>query len=145
MTRSKFSANLLVEKNRLGRGNPNVLYYHLPKKHWIIVENATISHLGPDWTWYVHIGDVNWNPSLDCWIFTDLFIDILVHRDCRTHTLVDMDDLAQAIDVGLAPLSQVTHILRHTQTLIDSIQSGDFPPPEIMPCREALRQQGLVP
>ena len=139
-----FNDELIVERNRPGN-DPNVLYYHLPKRQWIIVENATIAHLGPDWTWYVHIGDTAWDDDLDCWVFTDLFIDVLVHRDCRTHTIVDMDDLAQAIDVGLAPPKQVAHILRHTQILIETIQSGNFPPPEILPCREILRQQGCVP
>ena len=117
----------------------------MPKRHLIIVENATIAHLGPDWTWYIHIGDTAWDNALNCWVFTDLFIDVLLHRDCHTHTLVDMDDLAQAIDIGLAPPEQVARILRHTQTLIKTIQSGNFPPPEILPCREELSKQGLVP
>jgi predicted RNA-binding protein associated with RNAse of E/G family len=57
----------------------------------------------------------------------------------------DMDDLGQAIDIGLAPPEQVARILRHTKTLIKTIQSGNFPPPEIHPCREELSKQGLVP
>jgi hypothetical protein len=140
----QFNDDLLVEKNRPGN-DPNVLYYHLLKYHWIIVENATIAHLGSEWTWYVHIGDTVWDKNLDCWVFTDLFIDVLVHRDCRTHTLVDMDDLAQAINIGLALPNRVAHILHHTQTLVETIHSGNFPPPEILPCRDELRKQGLVP
>ena len=140
----RFSEDLLVERNRPG-DDPHVLYYHLPQRHCMVVENATIPRLGPDWTWYVHIGDLDCRDDLDCWVFTDLFIDILVHRDCRTHTRVDLDDLAQAIDSGLATQALAGRILRHTQTLIDTIQAGDFPPAEILPCRELLRRRGLVP
>ena len=137
----RFSDSLLVEKNRPD-GDPNVLFYHLPERHCMIVENATMPRLGPDWTWYVHIGDLEWRSDLKCWVFTDLFIDVLVHRDCRTHTLVD---LAEAIDIGLITADQAGSTMRYAQTVIDTIRSGDFPPQEILPCREALRCQGLVP
>ena len=140
----RFSDNLLVEKNLPG-GDQQVLYYHLPERHCMIVENATIPRLGPDWTWYVHMGDLEWRSDLECWVFTDLFIDVLVHRDCRTHTLVDLDDLAQAIDIGLLTPDRASGTLRHAQTLIDTIRSGDFPPPQILSCRETLHRRGLVP
>ena len=68
---------------------------------------------------------MNFKKTLIVWRRTDkkdredeAFTDSFVHRDSHTYTIVDIDDLAQAIDVGFALLTQVSHILRHTQILI---------------------------
>ena len=58
---------LLIEKNRPGVDWPRadeVLYYHLPDQHLLIVENAHHPQMGPEWSWYVHIGDHQWRPDL---------------------------------------------------------------------------------
>lgn len=135
---------LLVEKNLPG-GDPQVLYYHIPQWRCMIVENATIPRMGPDWPWYIHIGDHEWRADLECWVFTDHFIDIFVHHDGRTHVMVDLDDLASAIDIGIVSADRASGILRDAQNVSDSIRDGDFPPSEILPIRDILRQWGLVP
>ena len=106
---------LLIEKNRPGVDWPRadeVLCYHLPDQHLLIVENAHHPQMGPEWSWYVHIGDHQWRPDLGVWVFTDLFVDILVHQDRRQHTIVDLDDLAEAVDLGIITPAQASHTLR---------------------------------
>lgn len=139
----KISDDLLVEKNRPGK-DPNVLFYHLIKHHVLIIENATHPDLDADWTWYVHIGDTYWHPDLNAYVFQDLFIDVLVHKNNHAHTVVDLDDFAYAIEIGLITPNQSAHILRQTQNLINTIQAKQFPPPELATCREQLAQAGLL-
>lgn len=139
----QLSDDILIETSRPGK-NPNVLYYYLIKKHILIVQNTTIPHLGPDWTWYVHIGDTRWHPELNAYVFQDLFVDVLVHKDNQTHTVVDLDDFAKAIDLGLITLKKSAHILRHTQNLVNTLQADQFPPPELASYRTQLTQAGLL-
>lgn len=138
---------LLIEKNRPGEDWPrsdSVLHYHLPDLHLLIVENAYIRRLGADWTWYVHVGDHEWRSDLGVWVFTDLFVDILVHSDLRQHTVVDLDDLARALELGIVSQEKGQEILRHTQALVDRIMTGRFPPDVIKPWRGRLGARGLI-
>lgn len=139
----QLSDDLLIEKGRPDK-NPNTLYYYLIKKHWLIIENASLPKLGPDWAWYIHIGDTQWHSDLNAYVFKDLFLDVWVHKNNQIHTVVDMDDLAKAIDINLITAQQSSHILRQTQTLLDTIQQKQFPPPELSWCREQLIKAGLL-
>ena len=141
------SDELLIEKNRPEVDWPRaeeVLYYHLPQQHCLIVENAYNRRLGREWSWYVHIGDHTWRADLKAWVFTDLFADVLIHEDCRQHTVVDLDDLAQAVQLQIISTEQATATLRHTQALIDSVTAGEFPPEQIRPWRGHLQEHGLI-
>ena len=95
----------------------------------------------PQWTWYIHIGQTQFDPDLGAWVFKDLFADVLLQADCRTHTLLDLDDLAQATEIGLVTSSQTASILRDTQALINLIGQGNFPSPELQN-RQTLREYG---
>ncbi len=138
---------LLIEKNRPGVDWPRateVLYYHLPAQHCLIVEKAFNRRMGADWSWYVHIGDHEWRADLEAWVFTDLFADILVHQDGKQHTVVDLDDLAEAVELEIVTLQKAAETLHHTQSLVDSIVAGEFPPNKIRPWRQHLQDQGLI-
>jgi hypothetical protein len=140
----QLSEDLLAEKGG-PNSDPGLCFYYLPERHWVVAENAISGSMGPDWPWYVHVADVDWRADLGSWVFTDLFVDVLVHADRRTHTVVDLDDLALAIDLGLVAPDQAARILEHTQRLIDAIRAGDFPPPEGSRGREQLQSRGLLP
>ena len=138
---------LLIEKNRPGVDWPRadeVLCYHLPALHCLIVERAFNQRMGPEWSWYVHIGDHEWRQDLDAWVFTDLFADLLVHDDRRQHTVVDLDDLAQAVEMTIISATQAADVLRHTQALVDCVTAGEFPPTPIRPWRQRLEDRGLI-
>lgn len=138
---------LLIEKNRPGEAWPRadeVLYYHLPALHCLIVERAFNKRMGPEWSWYVHVGEHQWRQDLDAWVFTDLFADLLVHDDRRQHTVVDLDDLAQAMDLGIITATRAADVLRHTQTLVDRVTAGEFPPAIIRPWRQRLENRDLI-
>jgi hypothetical protein len=130
-------SDLLVEKPYGKNFGPDSAIHYLPRQDWIIVENIHLPRQ-PQWTWYVHIGKIEFSVDLNTWVFTDLFVDVLVQADGKTHTVVDLDDLGRAVQIGLIDTTATTHILQRTQTLLDLIGAGDFPPVEIEPSRKFL-------
>jgi predicted RNA-binding protein associated with RNAse of E/G family len=56
--------------------------------------------------------------------------------------VVDLDDLATAIDLGLATPAETSLILRQTQAAVHAINRGEFPFPEIARGRVACRALG---
>jgi predicted RNA-binding protein associated with RNAse of E/G family len=72
----------------------------------------------------------------------DLFTDILVRPDNSLLAVLDLDDLAQAQELGLVSPTQVNDILRKTQLSIQRINYGEFPFPEIIQGQQACRELG---
>ena len=87
--------------------------------------------LGPNWPWYIDIGTTEFRADLDAWVFKDLFVDIIVQHDNISHSVLDLDDLAEVHSLGLVGGKEVEDILRSTQVLLDIIRSAEFPPEEI--------------
>ncbi|NUM43352.1 MAG: hypothetical protein HUU38_01495, partial [Anaerolineales bacterium] len=79
------------------------------------------------WRWYIHLADYAFNPDLDCWVMQDLFVDVFVTPDERTNQVLDLDDLALALDLSLITPAKTSEILRRTETLIWQIARGEFP------------------
>ena len=125
----QLSDDLIIEQPFDGRpqSGPDSTIYYLPNRMWCIQENMH----GEDWTWYVHIGKTEYNSNHQAWVFKDLFVDVIIKSDMKTHTILDLDDLADVFEMGLVDDSEVTEILRSTQTLVDQIRSSDFPPTEL--------------
>ena len=123
------SDDLIIEQPFDGRlqSGPDSTIYYLPNRMWCIQENMH----GEDWTWYVHIGKTEYNSNHQAWVFKDLFVDVIIKSDMKTHTILDLDDLADVFEMGLVADSEVTEILRSTQELVDLIQKGGFPPREL--------------
>ena len=141
----QISDELIVERPYPGIGfGPKSFLYYLPRKKWAIIENACFPNLGEDWPWYVHIGSICHEETHGCWVFTDLFCDVIVQKDLRTHSVLDLNDLAMALDMGLIPNSQLAAALDSTQELVDIIRAGEFPPPELAE-RQALVAELLIP
>ena len=123
---------LIVERPFAAPGfGPESLIYYLPQQNWAFVEHACFAGLGPEWPWYVHIGSTCWDQKHGCWVFTDLFCDVIVGQDLSTHSVLDLNDLARACDIGLVSGAQLTAALDSTQELVDRIRAGQFPPPEL--------------
>ena len=128
------SDDLIVERPTDRQGQDRTTLYYLLKRHWLIIEN---SPMAPGWPWYVHIGTTQFDQDLDCWVFTDHFVDVLVGEDLTTHTVMDLDDLAEARRIGLVDDDMLNDILIRTQELVDSVREGSFPPEEV---RDASRE-----
>jgi len=124
------SEEVIVEKPLAGVGfGPNTIIYYLPHRNWVIVEDAD---LPGRWSWYVHIGDITYDQDHSVWVFTDLFCDVIVKKDKSTHSVLDLDELGKALEMGLIANAQMTRILTDTQKLIDLVRSGGFPPMELL-------------
>lgn len=136
------SDELIIEKT--GKTHPGTnaatIIYYLPQHLCSIQENVHFSSLGPEWTWYIHLGSTTYHPDLDAWIFKDLFADILIQADNKTHSVLDLDDLAHVYELGLIDQTELSEILRRTQALVDLIRNGDFPPQELAGRAELLAQ-----
>ncbi len=94
------------------------------------------------WRWYIHLADYAFNPDLDCWMMQDLLVDVFVTPDERTNQVLDLDDLACALDIGLITPAKTSEILRRTETLIWQIARGEFPFEAVLRGREACQALG---
>ena len=111
---------------------PNTEIFYLPLKNWAIMKGITIKSLGEEWKWYVHIGETRFNQKYNCWIFTDHFVDVVVQKDCKTHTVLDLNDLAYVFELGVLSQEEMITILRSTQEFIDLLRNGGFPPEQLL-------------
>ncbi len=134
----QLSDEVIVEKPFADVGfGPSTLIYYLPRRDWAVVENASLpGGLGKEWSWYVHIGDLAYDPIYDCWVFTDFFSDVIIKEDKRTHSVLDLNELGKVFEMGLVTGTEVTRILTATQELIDLVRAGDFPPTELRGCQK---------
>jgi hypothetical protein len=94
------------------------------------------------WRWYIHLADYSFNQDLACWIMQDLFVDVFVTPDERTNQVLDLDDLACALDIGLITPAKTSETLRRTETLIWQIARGEFPFEAVLRGREVCRALG---
>ena len=147
----RLSGELLYEKPLdISFYGPHTRIFYLPSKNWAILRDVAIRSLGPQWTWYVHIGDISFEPTYGAWIFTDYFVDVIVQSDGVTHSVLDLDDLALAAEIGLISTDQVTTTFRSTQELIDLIRTAlprrrpslNPPPPHAVISRTKILENG---
>lgn len=140
----QLSDEIIIEKPSLkaGLAHPKIIYYLIPK-NWALVEDPGF-YYGEELGWYVHVGDLTYDGIRGCWIFTDLFCDVIVKKDNRTHSVLDLGDLGYALELGLITANKTAQILTDTQKLIDLVRSGDFPPKEIYDSQKALDELGWI-
>ena len=116
--------------------------YYLPSRGLAVIENI---HLRPPhdiWPWYLHLANIAYDGNRTTWVKQDLFCDILIGRDGRSHQVIDLNDLATALDIGLLSPQQTSDVLRRTETTTRAIARGEFPFPEIERARAACRELG---
>jgi hypothetical protein len=139
----QLSDEVIVEKPFVDVGyGPATLICYLPRRNWTIIENACFPSLGEEWNWYAHIGELVYDRIYDCWVFIDLFCDVIIKKDNQTHSVLDLDDLGKVFEMGLITTAQVARILADTQRLVDLARSGGFPPTELRDCQKILGELG---
>jgi hypothetical protein len=57
---------------------------------------------------------------------TDLYIDVLVGTDGRTHVVIDRDEFAEAVDRGWITAAEAMAARRGLAELLEVIQSGEL-------------------
>lgn len=75
--------------------------------------------------WYCDIISYSYNEEENSYIFTDLLADVLVYPDGRVE-VVDVDEIADAIEDGTLTYDQMIPALRSLDRLLRIIYAGDF-------------------
>ena len=126
------SDEVLVEfPNHRRHSDDSSAFYYLPKRHWTVMDRHYHPGFDPPWRWYVHIGDFQCDIESQTWVFRDLFVDVLIQEDGRTHKVYDLDDLAEVLEKDIIDQPTCGRILRYAQETIDLLLDGGFPPPEL--------------
>ena len=132
----QLSDELIIEKFRTDNDfDASMTFYYLPKRRWAMVQNPG-NYFGEDLGWYIHIADIAYEKTYGCWLITDLFCDVLVKKNNQIHSVLDLDDLAEAFEIGLITETKLLQILRDTQGLVDLIWRGNFPSAEVEACQK---------
>lgn len=93
---------------------------YLPKEGWKIsqfldADNNLIC-------WYCDIIDTEYDPQTNTYIFVDLLADVLIYPDGRV-CVVDLDEVADALDQKLITLDQMKDCMRQLSALLKLIYS----------------------
>lgn len=75
--------------------------------------------------YYCDIIHTDYSAENDTYIFTDLLADVIVRHDNR-YSVVDLDELADALKDSLIDIDTMCEALRSTDRLIRSIDDGEF-------------------
>ncbi len=78
-------------------------------------------------TWYVDLITVEQEDNR--YTFRDLYIDVMVPMDGRHYRMLDLDELADALDAGALTIQQATDALRRWQRFLDRHLHADLAPP----------------
>jgi hypothetical protein len=134
---------LLIEKARAGYGfGPDTRVYYLVERGLAVVENVYFPPPDERWSWYLHLAHIYPDAARGCWIKQDLFADVILDRAGREALVIDLDDLATALDLGLVTPAQTSAILRQTAAVVRAVLRGEFPFPEIERARAACQSLG---
>jgi hypothetical protein len=107
--------------------------------------------LGVDTTWYVDLIEVTDQGSTI--VVNDLYADVMVPMDGRHQRVLDLDELADAIEDGTVPIGVAIDGLRRWQRFLDRYLHADrdasgswseFPPRSILPLMELPSPLGTV-
>ncbi|MDO5425590.1 MAG: DUF402 domain-containing protein [Eubacteriales bacterium] len=83
-------------------------------------------HEGTLISWYCDIVDYQYDESTDTYVVTDLLADVIVYPDGFVK-VVDLDELAEALDSGALSTEQLKKALRRLDRLLGLIYKGSFP------------------
>ena len=75
--------------------------------------------------WYCDIVDYDYSPDTDTYVVTDLLADVIVYPDGFVK-VVDLDELAEALEKGLISQAQMSACLRQLNNLITIIYRDKF-------------------
>ena len=75
--------------------------------------------------WYCDIVAHTYEPDTDTYVFTDLLADVIIYPDGLVK-VVDLDELADALQEGLLTPDLLQASLRQLDWLLNQIYSGEF-------------------
>lgn len=75
--------------------------------------------------WYCDIISHTYDPETDTYVFTDLLADVIIYPDGRTR-VVDLDELADALESGAITNAQAEDALRKLNKLLAIIYRNEF-------------------
>lgn len=76
--------------------------------------------------WYIDLVDFHYDEPTDTYRLYDLLADVKIHRDGRVE-VIDLDELADAIEQELISRDQGIRTLRILHSLLDDIRAGVQP------------------
>ncbi len=77
--------------------------------------------------WYCDIIEHTFDPDTNAYIFTDLLADVLIYPSGRAK-VVDLDEVADAVEQGLLTPAQFCDCMRKTDALLREIYDGRLLP-----------------
>ena len=108
--------------------NPKTTFDH-GSSCYLLKEGIKVSkfyrHDGSLLYWYCDIVEFNWNETGDTLTVTDLLVDLIVYPDGRMK-VVDLDELAEALEKGLVTQDQTTASLRCLNNLLSMLYRDKF-------------------
>lgn len=133
--------DLLIEQPIAGWFRPDTRIYYLLKRGLVVIENIQLKPPDDHYKWYVHLADIKFDTLNQCWVMQDLFCDVLIDPDNQTCRLIDLNDLAAALQVGLIDSARAAEILNRTDQLLAAIARDAFLTPDTFPFPEVLQGQ----
>lgn len=97
---------------------------YLLDKGWKI--SRFLNHSGELICWYCDIIDYTWDVDTDTYVFTDLLADVLIYPSGEIR-VVDLDEIAQALEEGLLTPEQTCLCMRRLDALLREIYAGTLP------------------
>ena len=98
---------------------------YLLDKGWKI--SRFLNHSGELICWYCDIIDHTWDKTADTYVFTDLLADVLIYPSGEIK-VVDLDEVAQALEEGLLTADQTCLCMRRLDSLLREIYAGTLLP-----------------
>ncbi len=75
--------------------------------------------------WYVDIITSDYSNENNSLLVTDLLVDLLIYED-GSYKVVDLDEVADALEQGLLSTEMVCDIVRLTNHLLNKLYQGNF-------------------
>jgi len=134
---------LLIEKPAGTWFGPDTRIYYLLKRGLVVIENIHLKPPDDHYKWYVHLADIKYDSTHDYWTMQDLFCDVLIDADNQTCRVIDLVDLAEALNVGLVDAGRTAEILRRTDLVLAAIARDAFLTPDTFPFDEVKQGQAV--
>ncbi len=115
----RLSADVLVELPPRDWGHGDLLVY-LPRQGWLVRRRYVDA-------WYVDIGGLE-DAGGGRYLWTDLYLDVVVNEAGSAHRLLDVDEFGQALRDGLISNRAAASALEGLHRLFECIREGRFPP-----------------
>ncbi len=136
----KAGEDLIVE--RWDENGPDTRIYYLLDRGLLVIENIHLPAPDDNWKWLINVCDYIYETDLGVWLMKGLFLKVCVEADNRTYHLVDLPDVAQALDAGLITCDDSRNLLQRVDRVVNQVAHGRFPYPEIETAQAACHALG---